>query len=243
MKVSIITIAYNNLEGLKNTYESIRRQTFRDYEWLVIDGGSTDGTKQYLEEHDSELAFWCSEPDKGVYNAQNKGTQHAKGEYCIYMNSGDSFYADDVLEKVFEEESDADVIYGSWQLIFEDGKKIEGNVPEVADLAYFFDDNMCHQAMLIKREAVLARPYDESFPIYADWEEWLALYMQGKSFKRVDVLICNFMVGGLSTGDNASDELKEKRQADIRLPTGGGVVARDEPCDIIYIVVQMIKAS
>ena len=216
MKVSIITIAYNNLEGLKNTYESIRRQTFRDYEWLVIDGGSTDGTKQYLEEHDSELAFWCSEPDKGVYNAQNKGTQHAKGEYCIYMNSGDSFYADDVLEKVFEEESDADVIYGSWQLIFEDGKKIEGNVPEVADLAYFFDDNMCHQAMLIKREAVLARPYDESFPIYADWEEWLALYMQGKSFKRVDVLICNFMVGGLSTGDNASDELKEKRQADIK---------------------------
>ncbi len=216
MKVSIITIAYNNLEGLKNTYESIRRQTFRDYEWLVIDGGSTDGTKQYLEEHDSELAFWCSEPDKGVYNAQNKGTQHAKGEYCIYMNSGDSFYADDVLEKVFEEESDADVIYGSWQLIFEDGKKIEGNVPEVADLAYFFDDNMCHQAMLIKREAVLARPYDESFPIYADWEEWLALYMQGKIFKRVDVLICNFMVGGLSTGDNASDELKEKRQADIK---------------------------
>lgn len=216
MKVSIITIAYNNLEGLKTTYESIRRQTFSDYEWLVIDGGSTDGTKQFLEEHDSELAFWCSEPDKGVYNAQNKGTQHAKGEYCIYMNSGDSFYADDVLEKVFEEESDADVIYGSWQLIFEDGKKIEGNVPEVADLAYFFDDNMCHQAMLIKREAVLARPYDESFPIYADWEEWLALYMQGKSFKRVDVLICNFMVGGLSTGDNASDELKEKRQADIK---------------------------
>ena len=79
MKVSIITIAYNNLEGLKTTYESIRRQTFRDYEWLVIDGGSTDGTKRFLEEHDSELAFWCSEPDKGVYNAQNKGTQHAKG--------------------------------------------------------------------------------------------------------------------------------------------------------------------
>ena len=216
MKVSIITIAYNNLEGLKRTYESIRRQTFRDYEWLVIDGGSTDGTKRFLEEHDSELAFWCSEPDKGVYNAQNKGTRHAKGEYCIYMNSGDSFYADDVLEKVFAKDIDADVIYGSWELVFEDGKKVEGNVPEVADLAYFFDDNMCHQAMLIKRDVILARPYDESFPIYADWEEWLALYMQGKTFRRVDILICDFMVGGLSTGDNASEALKKKRQADIK---------------------------
>ena len=216
MKVSIITITYNNLEGLKRTYESIHRQTFDDYEWLVIDGGSTDGTKQFLEEHDNELAFWCSEPDKGVYNAQNKGTIYAKGEYCIYMNSGDSFYADDVLEKVFEKDIDADVIYGGWELVFEDGKKVEGNVPEVADLAYFFDDNMCHQAMLIKREAVLARPYDESFPIYADWEEWLALYMQGKTFKRVDILICDFIVGGLSTGDNASQTLKKKRQADIK---------------------------
>ena len=141
MKVSIITIAYNNLEGLKDTYESIRRQTFSDYEWLVVDGGSTDGTKQFLEEHDSELAFWCSEPDKGVYNAQNKGTRHAKGEYCIYMNSGDSFFADDVLEKVFDSQMDADIIYGNWMLVFQGGKTRLGKAPDVADIAYFFDDN------------------------------------------------------------------------------------------------------
>ena len=216
MKVSIITIAYNNLEGLKKTYESIRRQTFDDYEWLVIDGGSTDGTKQFLEEHNSELAYWCSEMDKGVYNAQNKGTAHAKGEYCIYMNSGDSFFADDVLEKIFEKELDADIIYGNWMLIFEDGKTRLGNAPEAADLAYFFDDNMCHQSMLIRREAIMSRPYDESFRIYADWEEWLALLMQGKRFERINVTICNFMVGGISTGDNASEKLKLERKAEIK---------------------------
>lgn len=216
MKVSIITIAYNNLEGLKNTYRSIRQQTFHDYEWIVIDGNSTDGTKEFIQEHQAEIAYWCSEPDKGVYNAQNKGTQHAKGEYCIYMNSGDSFYSDDVLERIFEKNLDADVIYGGWMLIFEDGKAVEGNVPEVADLAYFFDDNMCHQSMLIKTEAVLNRPYDESFRIYADWDEWLALYMQGKSFERIDLIICNFMVGGISTGDNASERLKEDRKEEIR---------------------------
>lgn len=216
MKVSIITISYNNLEGLKDTYKSIHQQTFRDFEWIVVDGGSTDGTKQFLEEHDSELSFWCSEPDKGVYNAQNKGTEKARGEYCIYMNSGDSFFADNVLEKVFEKETDADIIYGNWMLIFEDGRALLGNAPEATDLAYFYDDNMCHQSMLIRTEAVKNRPYDESFRIYADWEEWLALLMQGKKFERRDLTICNFMVGGISTGDNASAELKAERKAEIK---------------------------
>ena len=216
-KLSIITIAYNNLEGLKDTYRSICRQTFRDFEWIVVDGGSTDGTKEFLEEHNEELAWWCSEKDKGVYNAQNKGTLHARGEYCIYMNSGDSFYADDVLEKVFERDvANADIVYGNWMLVFEDGKTRLGRAPEVADLAYFFEDNMCHQSMLIRTEAVRNRPYDESFRIYADWEEWLALLMQGKTFKRIDQTICNFMVGGISTGDNASEKLKQERKAEIK---------------------------
>ena len=217
MKLSIITITYNDLEGLERTYRSIRRQTFRDYEWIVVDGGSTDGTKEFLEEHNDELAWWCSEKDKGVYNAQNKGTQHARGEYSIYMNSGDSFYADDVLEKVFEKETEgADVIYGNWMLVFENGKTRLGRAPEAADLAYFFEDNMCHQSMLIRTEAVRSRPYDETFRIYADWEEWLALLMQGKTFRRIDLTICNFMVGGISTGDDAPEKLKQERKAEIK---------------------------
>lgn len=216
MKVSIITIAFNNLEGLKATYQSIKRQTFRNYEWIVIDGGSTDGTKEFLQEHDAELAYWCSEPDKGVYNAQNKGTSHANGEYSIYMNSGDSFFSDNVLEKVFDRDIDADIIYGNWMLIFEDGKTRLGIAPDAVDLAYFFDDNMCHQSMLIRTEAVKNRPYDESFRIYADWEEWLALLMQGKRFEKINMTVCNFMVGGISTGDNASEKLKQERKADIK---------------------------
>ena len=216
MKVSIITIVYNNLEGLRDTYRSIRQQTFRDYEWIVVDGGSTDGTKEFLEAHQEELAWWCSEKDGGVYNAQNKGTLHARGEYSIYMNSGDSFYKEDVLEKVFEQPTDADIIYGNWMLVFENGKTRLGRAPEAADLAYFYEDNMCHQSMLIRTEAVRNRPYDESFRIYADWEEWLALLMQGKTFRKIDMTICNFMVGGISTGDNASEKLKQERKAEIR---------------------------
>lgn len=215
MKVSIITIAFNNLEGLKSTYQSIRRQTFRDFEWIVVDGGSTDGTREFLEEHSQELAWWCCEPDKGVYNAQNKGTEHARGEYCIYMNSGDLFFADDVLEKIFERDIDADVIYGNWMLVFEDGTTTLGPAPEVSDMAYFFNENICHQAMLVKSELVLKRPYDESFDIYGDWDEWLALYVQGKRFERVDMIVCTFLLGGLSSGGTKA--LDEKREAEMDL--------------------------
>ncbi len=216
LKLSIITIAYNNLQGLKDTYQSIRNQTFRDFEWIVVDGGSTDGTKEFLEEHNSDIVWWCCESDKGVYNAQNKGTEHAQGEYSIYMNSGDTFFAADVLEKVFKKDIDADIIYGNWMLVFEDGKTRLGRAPQVVDLAYFYDDNMCHQSMLIRTEAVKNRPYDESFRIYADWEEWLALLVQGKRFERIDITVCNFMVGGISTGDGASEKLKAERKAEIK---------------------------
>lgn len=210
MKVSIITIAYNNLDGLKDTYQSIRKQTFSDYEWIVVDGGSTDGTKEFLQEHNSEIAWWCCEPDKGVYNAQNKGTEHARGEYCIYMNSGDFFYDDDVLKKIFEKNIDADIIYGNWLLVFEDGTTRLGPAPEMPDMAYFFNENICHQSMLIKTGIILNRPYDESFEIYGDWDEWISAFLQGKSFAKVDIIICKFIVGGLSTGDSNTLDTKRK---------------------------------
>ena len=89
MKFSIVTINYNNLAGLKKTRESIISQTCKNYEWIVIDGGSTDGAKEFLQEHSNEMSYWCSEKDKGVYNAQNKGIALAKGDYMICMNSGD----------------------------------------------------------------------------------------------------------------------------------------------------------
>ena len=91
MKLSIITVNLNNLEGLKKTYESVVSQTFTDYEWLVIDGGSTDGSREFIEQHQDKFAYWCSEPDKGIYNAMNKGIVRAKGEYLNFMNSGDYF--------------------------------------------------------------------------------------------------------------------------------------------------------
>ena len=112
VKLSIITVNLNNLEGLKRTYESVVCQTFTDYEWIVIDGGSTDGSREFIEQHQDKFAYWCSEPDKGIYNAMNKGIMRAKGEYLNFMNSGDCFASNDTLIRVLVDERNEDIIYG-----------------------------------------------------------------------------------------------------------------------------------
>ena len=89
---SIITVCYNETGNIKKTLDSIIEQSFRDFELIVVDGGSTDGTKEIVQEYEQNIAWWCSERDNGIYNAMNKGVSHATGEYVIFMNAGDWFY-------------------------------------------------------------------------------------------------------------------------------------------------------
>ena len=112
IKLTIITINFNHAEGLKRTIDSIVNQTFTDYEWIVVDGGSTDGSKELIEQYKDHFAWWCSEPDKGVYNAMNKGITHAMGEYINFMNSGDIFATPTILEEIFSTPRTADILYG-----------------------------------------------------------------------------------------------------------------------------------
>lgn len=98
-KISIITINYNDKIGLSKTINSVLNQSWQKFEFIVIDGGSNDGGLEVIEQFKDKIDYWVSEPDKGVYNAMNKGIKVAKGEYLIFMNSGDTFYDDQVLEK------------------------------------------------------------------------------------------------------------------------------------------------
>ena len=99
-KYSIITINYNNADGLRRTIESVVSQTFDDYEYVIIDGGSTDGSVDVIKEYENKISYWVSEKDGGIYNAMNKGVKASNGEYLIFMNSGDVFYRDKVLEDI-----------------------------------------------------------------------------------------------------------------------------------------------
>ena len=112
MTLSIITINYNNAAGLEKTIKSVISQTCKRYEFIIIDGGSKDGSKDIIEKYQDQITYWVSEPDNGIYNAMNKGVKVAKGEYCIFMNSGDIFVDNDVIRDVFNIGFSADIITG-----------------------------------------------------------------------------------------------------------------------------------
>ena len=121
MKLSIITVNLNNRDGLQKTIDSVICQTFRDFEWIVIDGGSTDGSKELIEQYADHFAYWVSEPDKGIYNAMNKGIKVAKGEYLQFLNSGDSLWNETTLQGVVPFFSGTtDIFYGDVAIMKED---------------------------------------------------------------------------------------------------------------------------
>lgn len=112
MKISIITINLNNLHGLQRTMESILTQTSHDYEWIVIDGGSTDGSKELIEQNDNHITYWVSEPDDGIFNAMNKGIKKACGDYLLFLNSGDCLADNDIIEYINNYTLNDDFIVG-----------------------------------------------------------------------------------------------------------------------------------
>ena len=163
MKYSIITVNYNNKDGLRATIESVVSQTFRDFEFIVIDGGSTDGSVDVLKEYDDKITYWVSEPDKGIYNGMNKGIAKATGDYLNFMNSGDCFYDDNVLQRVTDYNSQADFIVGRDYHYNERLQRGHASIqPPRTTMMHFFVATLDHQSSFIRRELFADSPYDES---------------------------------------------------------------------------------
>ena len=198
MKLSIITINYNNLEGLKETMGSVISQNFKDYEWIVIDGGSTDGSKELLESNNDAISYWVSEPDRGIYHAMNKGVAVAQGEYCQFLNSGDSFINKDVLQEVFSYEL-SDVNYGDAWFVKE-GKVVEKRVySNPLNLSYLFCLPLNHQASFIRTSLAKQHHYQEQYSISADRAFFLELYVIGCKFQHLPLPIVYFDTGGIGS--------------------------------------------
>lgn len=191
---SVITVTLNNLEGLRKTRQSLIDQNDTNHEWVVIDGGSTDGTIDYLEQ---DYIHFISEPDNGIYDAMNKGIEQAKGKYIIFMNAGDCFANKSVLGHLQKsaEAGNADFIYG-------DSLEITGNVAEIKKSRHYtkIKQGMFthHQAMIYKTEKLVGLRYDTSYKISADYDFTLRFL---KNCERVSYLpepLCLFQSGGIS---------------------------------------------
>lgn len=211
MKLSIITINYNNLKGLRRTYDSVASQSFQVFEWIVIDGGSTDGSKKFIEAHQDKFAYWCSEPDRGIYNALNKGIVHCSGEYISCMNSGDTFYDYNTLFNVFSTKRDSDIIYGDSLRLFEDGHTEVDHFPNPVEIYTFSYGNICHQAMFVRTSILKEKGFDESYCIAADYCRWVEALLSGYTFEYIGLFVCRFQMGGISSANKEASQLEYKR--------------------------------
>lgn len=198
MKLSIITINLNNRDGLQKTIDSVISQTFKDFEWIVIDGGSTDGSKELIEQYADHFAYWVSEPDKGVYNAMNKGIKVAKGEYLQCLNSGDWLYNETALERCFSHGFDADIAYADLYLSGENGLE-ELRYSDALSMRFFYKQTLCHNSTFIKRVLLMDSLYDENLRIVSDWKFFLIQTLGNKTFQRINEFVIVYDMSGISS--------------------------------------------
>lgn len=201
--ISIITITYNNREGLEKTFQSVISQNCDFAEYLIIDGGSTDGSDEFIRSHANNLSYWCSEPDKGVYHAMNKGVAHAIGKYCIFMNAGDVFYSDHVLNDVKDclNQDKADFLVGNTLYVDQLGKeKWHRLSPSEITASLLFSTALCHQSIFIKRELLLNEPYDETLKYVSDWKHMFhQIVFQNRSYQKLDFYVSIYDFTGMSS--------------------------------------------
>ena len=203
-KISIITVSYNSEVVIEPTIKSILNQTFIDFEYLIIDGNSKDRTVEIIKSYESKFKEknisykWVSEPDNGIYDAMNKGILMSNGQWCNFMNTGDSFFLKDTLKKVFNDDED----YNSIALLY--GHKIFKNKPinplPIKALTYGAimgnHQSMFFNKHLLKEELV----YDLRYSIYGDYELVNRIFLNfGKArFYKINVSIANYQGGGIS---------------------------------------------
>lgn len=219
MKLSIITINLNNREGLQKTIDSVVSQTFKGFEWIVIDGGSTDGSRELIERYADHFSYWVSEPDKGIYNAMNKGIKVANGEYLQFLNSGD-WLADEIVLQDFADASfSEDIIDGDIRLIY-DGREELANAPEVVDFDFFFHHGtVWHQTAFIRKSLFdKFGLYEEQYRIISDWEFFMrVIVVHGASYKHFNRLVAMFPVDGISADNSFEQEkIRDARTAYLK---------------------------
>lgn len=208
MKVSIITINFNNANGLERTIKSVCEQTYQDIEYIIIDGGSTDNSVDVIKVHEDKISYWVSESDKGIYNAMNKGTAQAHGEYCLFLNSGDKLFSPKSLENVIQQVSDADII--SCDLIVDDDE-INGYVspPDEITPAFMFRRGVPHPSTLIKTSVIKQYDYREDFKIISDWIFFYeTLIRNDASYQHISLPLSVFYTDGISSKNK--NKIKEE---------------------------------
>lgn len=196
-KISVITVCYNAKAMIELTIQSVLAQTYLNIEYIVIDGGSTDGTIDIIKKYKHRIARWISEPDRGIYDAMNKGIAAATGDYVNFMNAGDRFFDRTTIENMLANLHDdrPAVVYGNSITCF-NGYRLLATPKPLKRL--WKGSTICHQAVFCDLQLLKESPFDLSYRFAADYAVLLSLYTKGYSFCHVDMPICYYMAGGVS---------------------------------------------
>ena len=222
-KISIITINYNDAEGLRKTLASVASQTYTDIEHIIIDGGSTDGSVEVIREYEQSLVSspspftsrlkWISEPDNGIYDAMNKGVAKSSGEYLLFLNGGDALASPTAIEDVIPYLNYTDFVIGR-SYFSNEGKRC-GASPLLGEkdmsMYYMYLHGINHQSAFIRRSLLINTPYDTSVRISADWLFFVqTIVMRSATVKFVDLFFSDFDLTGVSSNNEAV--LKEREE-------------------------------
>lgn len=212
MLLSIITINYNDRIGLGRTIKSVQEQSFSDFEHILIDGGSTDGSKELIEANKSGFSYWVCEQDKGIYNAMNKGVKAAKGDYLFFLNSGDYLNDCDALQRIHINLNDRDVVYFNINVIGE--KKYIKECPSEMSFNYLYNDLPPHQSTFIhQRLFEKFGLYDESLKIVSDWKFLIiVLIKHNATYKHVNDTFSTFYQDGVSSQEGSFLAMEKERE-------------------------------
>ncbi len=194
---TVVTVSYNCVETIEKTILSVISQNCTNYEYIIIDGGSTDGTVDIIKKYQEQLAYWCSEKDGGIYNAMNKGCGKASWLWINFLNSGDTFADSQVLSSVESEivnTPSADVVYGN--IYIERNGQLavrQAENPCNKQRMYF-----CHQSSFVKTELLRLLPFNEKYKMSADFSFFKHLYYLNKGFHKIDKALVVYDLRGIS---------------------------------------------
>lgn len=214
MKLSIITINRNNASALKKTIESVVSQTYNDFEYIVIDGASTDESVDVIESYADKISYWVSEPDTGIYNAMNKGIKRANGDYLLFLNSGDFLINEDTIADVFANNCVADILCARCN-VSDNGKVVwTSTPPEIVTFGTLYYVGLAHQSTFISRSLFDKYGcYDESFRYNADIEFWYRTIVDhNASTQKIDIITTDYNLDGISTTQSATKQYQDEMQ-------------------------------
>ncbi len=213
MKLSVITIVFNDVENIEKTINSVFSQTYSNIEYIIIDGASKDGTVDIIKKYSDKLFFWSSEPDAGLYDAMNKGINKARGDYVCFLNSGDLFFEENTIEKMFSstKNNEVDIFYGETVIIDSKGTvkgKRRLSAPKQMNWKSFKNGMLVsHQAFIPALKKV--PKYDLKYKYSGDFDWCIKIMKNSKKIHNTNQILIRYLDGGL-TKQRLIKSLKER---------------------------------